>query len=538
MATRTTRRAFERRMRGIKAGMLTLLAIALQISALIAVTALLPPQIAAWRSRRATDEAQELVAKQKPLEAMSLLTHAIALNPKNEKAYYNLGVLELAVNDDAEAATKRFETAVEVNNRFTRAYYNLGVVQLFYQHKPRLAADTLRRAVEVDPNYAAAYAVKGLAHEALGEYGNARDAFDRYFALAPKGPWVDLVKQHRRAIGALPPTDELNARMSDVEDAFELVAVGDVSLARGVDVDFYSGRSDSPLRYVNPLINRAAVACGNLESPLTNRALPEQDKGPRGGSIPLKGNPKFTFLLTEAGFDVVSLANNHMMDYGPGGLDDTISYLDREEIKHVGAGKNLAAAVAPAEVDLDGYKIGFLAFSGVEPRSYNATAAVPGTAPLEEGVVINAIKAAKGKANLVVVSLHWGDESAGYPSSEQMRMAHKFVDAGADVIIGHHPHVIQGVESYNHGIIAYSLGDFLFESRFPERHYPVLMTVEISRSLGILGFRLIPIYIEGPEPVVASGKKAEEFMDFALVSGSGKAVPIPALPRNAPSPAK
>ncbi len=109
-----------------------------------------------------------------------------------------------------------------------------------------------------------------------------------------------------------------------------------------------------------------------------------------------------------------------------------------------------------------------------------------------------------------------------YPTSEQKRLAHKFVAAGADIIIGHHPHVLQGVESYEGAIIAYSLGNFLFDTRYPERRYSTLLTIEVSRSQGILGFRLIPIYIVGTEPVVAGGGEPAELMDFVLVGASGK----------------
>ncbi len=527
MVNRTARRAFDKRMRNIKVGIYTLLLVAALVGALVISTVALPPQIAAWRSARSTDEARVLVTQNKVFEAMALLKYAVALDPGNELAQFNLGVLELAVNGDALAASDRFRRATEADADFARAYYNLGVVQLFYLYKPRVAADNFKKAVELQGDYAAAYAGLGLAYEALGEYGVARDAYERYLEISPDGPWKALVEQHKRAIGGLPAVDDLAARMrGGDDDVFEIVAVGDVSLARGVNVDLYTGRSESPLRFVAPLIGRAQVAFGNLESPLTKRAKRLPTKGPRGGSIYLKGNPDYAFILTEAGFDVLSLANNHVMDYGEQGLSDTMYYLEQEEIKHVGAGPDLAAALAPADIDVDGFVVRFLAFNGVEPREYSAGAGKAGTAPLDEGTVANAIASAKTDANLVVVSLHWGGESMAYPSSEQKRLAHRFVDAGADVILGHHPHVIQSVETYEGAVIAYSLGNFLFDSRFPERRYSTLMVIEISRSRGILGFRLIPIYIEGTEPAISAGEDVREFLDFALLSGSGEGVRV------------
>jgi len=528
MGNRTAGRAFEKRMRNFSTGIYTLLAISIQIGALLFVAVWLPPQVAAWRSRHMTEDAQALVEKNKVFEAQVLLHHAVALDPTNPFAHFNLGVLELAVNGDPLAAEDDFERAVEIDGGFARAYYNLGVLRLFYLQKQRLACDNLKRAVALDAAYAPGFAALGLAHESLGEYGSARDAYDRYLKLDAKGPWSELVKQHRHAIAGLPAADELSKRMREGDDVFEIVAVGDISLARGVNVDLYTGKSESPLLYVTPWTSRAAIAFGNLESPLTKRAARTSSKGPAGGSIYLKGNPDFTFLLTEAGFDVLSLANNHIMDYGDQGLADTTHYLDQEEIKHAGAGVDLAAATAPAEVDLDGYKVHFLAFSGVEPKEYYAGPGKPGAAPLDEATVTAAIARSSSQANLVVVSLHWGEESMPYPTSEEKRLAHKFVDAGADIIIGHHPHVVQGVESYENAVIAYSLGNFLFDSQYLSRHYSTLLTVEVSRSKGVLGFRLIPIYIEGTTPTVGGGAKMTELMDFALVSAAGKRQNIPA----------
>jgi poly-gamma-glutamate capsule biosynthesis protein CapA/YwtB (metallophosphatase superfamily) len=521
MVDRTARRALDRRMRNVKAGIYTLLLVAALVTALFISTVVLPPKIGAWRSRRSVDEAQTLVAEGKVVEAMALLEYAAALDPGNELAHFDLAVLKLAVDGDAAAAADEFKRAVKADGDFARAYYNLGIIQLFYVHKPRLAVENFKRAAELEAGYAPNYAALGLAYEALGQYNAARDAYDRYLEINPAGPWAGLVKQHRHAIGGFPAVDDLAAKMRFHEDVFEIVAVGDMSLARGVNVDLRTGRSESPLRYVAPLISRAQVAFGNLESPLTKRAKRAPSKGPGGGSIYLKGNPDYAFLLTEAGFDVLSLANNHIMDYGEQGLADTIYYLEQEEIKHAGAGPDLAAALAPARLDVDGYVVDFIAFSGVSPVNYNAGPAKAGAAPLDEGTVVSAIARAKSEANLVVVSLHWGSESMAYPSSEQKRLAHKFVDAGADIILGHHPHVIQGVESYEGAVIAYSLGNFLFDTRYPERRYSTLLVIEVSRSKGILGFRLIPIYIDDIEPVVSNEGPAVDFVDFALLSGAG-----------------
>ena len=163
MANRTVRRAFEKRVKNVKGGLYTLIIVLGLIGLLILTAAFLPPEIAAWRSRRANDEAQTRVVKGEYLIAMDMLKHALALDPQNEEASFNLGLLELIVTSDPVAAEERFRRAVEVDKKFSRAYYNLGVVQLFYLQKTRLAIENFTAAARLEPSYAPTYACLGLS---------------------------------------------------------------------------------------------------------------------------------------------------------------------------------------------------------------------------------------------------------------------------------------------------------------------------------------------------------------------------------------
>ena len=152
------------------------------------------------------------------------------------------------------------------------------------------------------------------------------------------------------------------------------------------------------------------------------------------------------------------------MDYGPEALAETIALLEKHQISYVGAGPNLAAARTPAIIEKNGMKVAFLAYNNTYPLEFNATASRPGTAPGEIRYVTADVKAARQLADLVVVSFHWSAELLKERKSYQANLAKAAINAGAHLVVGHHPHVIQGVEVYKHGLIAYSLGNFIFAS--------------------------------------------------------------------------
>jgi poly-gamma-glutamate synthesis protein (capsule biosynthesis protein) len=216
--------------------------------------------------------------------------------------------------------------------------------------------------------------------------------------------------------------------------------------------------ADYPFDRTRGLLSSADIAIGNLEAPF----------GAGGRAF----KKRFTFLvpprhaaaLARAGFDVVALANNHIMDFGPGPLETTLRLLDSLGIGRSGAGRDAAEARRPAIIERDGAAVAFLSYSRVHPRQFWAGRKRPGTAAADEPEVVADVREAKRRAQLVVVSVHWGAELMETPKEYQVRLAHAAVDAGADLVLGHHPHVLQGLELYRGRLIAYSLGNFAFGS--------------------------------------------------------------------------
>ena len=237
-------------------------------------------------------------------------------------------------------------------------------------------------------------------------------------------------------------------------ERISIAAVGDIS---------FQGRhannpSSEPFRNIAHMLRSHDLVIGNLECPLVvgGTYLPNK--------CCLRGSPNWAGILKESRFDVLSLANNHIMDYGPSGLYQTLDVLDGAGILHVGAGRTLQEANAPLLMGRAGEKIAVLARSSVIVRSpCYASERQPGAAFLNEKELISNIRECKRGADIVILLMHWGIEEYVLPSPEQRMWAKKFAMAGADLILGHHPHVLQGVERVGNSLVAYSLGNFLFD---------------------------------------------------------------------------
>ena len=201
------------------------------------------------------------------------------------------------------------------------------------------------------------------------------------------------------------------------------------------------------------------------EFPFSTRGTPAPDK-----QFTFRVHPEKVKLMQEMGIDLVTLANNHALDYGRDAMLDTIDTLDHAGIRHVGAGKNLVEARKPDVVELNGRTFAFIGATRVYPEedwaagtdSAGMFSAYDGGAQLAEEV-----KAAKQQADYVIAYVHWGIEREETPNEVQKSIAHRLVDTGADLVVGAHPHVLQGIEYYQGVPIAYSLGNFVFGSSIP-----------------------------------------------------------------------
>lgn len=230
-------------------------------------------------------------------------------------------------------------------------------------------------------------------------------------------------------------------------------AVGDIAFVG----PFLSNPSEVPFESVAPLLIDSDLTVGNLEHPLLNEGTPVI------GKCTLKGNPDWANILNDIGIGVVSLANNHMMDYGAEGLITTMEVLEKAGIQFMGAGRNIFEAVKPLFLKVNGYRVAFLARSDVDVKSKcYASEDFAGVARYDEEETRQAIHTCRKSADVVILLIHWGIEEYVYPSPQQRSTARDLIISGADLILGHHPHVLQGMERFSGGYTAYSLGNFVF----------------------------------------------------------------------------
>ena len=227
------------------------------------------------------------------------------------------------------------------------------------------------------------------------------------------------------------------------------------------DISFVGKNAEQPnaevFRNVSTILKAGDLVIGNLEGPLTRETSGLE------GKCNLRSHPGWSQYLKEAGFNLLSLANNHMTDFGEQGLFDTIESLKKNDIAFAGAGGNITEANAPVFLEIKGKRVAIIARSSVIVSSpVNATPQKAGVAFLDEQETIDTIRKCRSEADLVILILHWGLEEYEYPSPNQRMLAHNFISTGVDIILGHHPHVLEGMEYFNGGLCVYSLGNFLF----------------------------------------------------------------------------
>lgn len=293
------------------------------------------------------------------------------------------------------------------------------------------------------------------------------------------------------------------------EAGFEasLIAVGDVMIGGHVKEFTNQFGFDYPFEATKDILQNADLTFCNLEGPISKKGVKEEGK-----EFTFKTDPKAAEGLARAGFDVVSLANNHIMDYGADALFETIAHLDKNNIKGIGAGKDLSASRKPALFEINGIKIAFLAYAFTFPLHFYAEQDKPGSAPGVPEFIEKDIKKAKQKNDIVIVSFHWGAELMTEPKEYQIKMGHNAIDWGASIVLGHHPHVLQGIELYNNGLIAYSLGNFAFGSYSKNVKDGMVLSVEFNKG-GLNAAKIIPISVYNIDvlfqPKVLKGDEAK-----------------------------
>ncbi|MCR4306451.1 MAG: CapA family protein, partial [Candidatus Yonathbacteria bacterium] len=218
------------------------------------------------------------------------------------------------------------------------------------------------------------------------------------------------------------------------------------------------------------------------------------DQGADQGSVySFRMSPAVIPALARAGFGVVSVANNHMGDFGTEAVADTFRRLSAASIMHAGGGFTEEEAYGPKTITLDGIRIAFLAFSEFGKNYLEAKEYGPGIAVTSRESLQTSITRAKETSDVVVVSFHFGDEYESEPNDYQKEIAHLAIDLGADLVVGHHPHVVAPLVRYKEGYIAYSLGNFIFDQNFSQETMEgAVLEVEL-RGARITGAKLTPV---------------------------------------------
>lgn len=242
------------------------------------------------------------------------------------------------------------------------------------------------------------------------------------------------------------------------------------------------------------------IAVANLEGALTDRG----DPWPKGYNF--RTPPRFASGLRDAGFDVVSLANNHTMDYGEPGLFDTIYSLAGSSVQYAGAGANAVTARAPAIIEANGLSVAFVACAdtpteggGFRIRDWAATDSASGLFICDDEPLAAAVSSAREQADFVIVVAHAGDEYRTMPSATQRRIADTALAAGADAFIGHHAHVVQPVELRGAKLVAWGLGNFIFDldsvdlANIPEPRVSLILNMTLTQGAGVTSFEAIAV---------------------------------------------
>ncbi|MGH3370291.1 MAG: CapA family protein, partial [Nocardioidaceae bacterium] len=277
---------------------------------------------------------------------------------------------------------------------------------------------------------------------------------------------------------------------------WSLLAVGDVLMddteAAGVD----------PFAAVAPPLASAALAVANAEMAIAAGGV-AVDK-----TYTFRAPPSAATRLAAAGIDIANLANNHSLDFGVDALLETIGHLRSNGVATVGAGRNADEAFAPALATVGGVRVAVLGTSRVVPRRGWAAGDGPGIASaFLERRLLAAVRAARAGADVVIVAVHWGLEGHACPEPDQERLGAALLDAGASVVLGSHPHVLQPIVADGRSVLAHSLGNFVFHRRQGAMGESGVLEVRFAGAQ-VVGHRLHPHVLDHGPPRPAGPESA------------------------------
>ena len=282
-----------------------------------------------------------------------------------------------------------------------------------------------------------------------------------------------------------------------------LAAGGDVTPGEGVSEAIGQQGDAYPWSSVAPVLRRADIATVNLEGVISNRGVPAAGKEYhfRGGPGLLRGAARI------AGIDVITVANNHSLDYGREAFLDTLAAARAARLRTIGGGATLDLARRPAILASGGLRIALLGYSDVRPPGFDAGPDWAGATRADPATIAADVAAARRRADLVVVWFHWGVELEQEPNSRQQGLAETALGAGASVVLGAHPHVLQPVTRQGRRLVAWSLGNFVFPAGSPGTTSTGVLLASLDAH-GVTGFRLERATIHGFRPVLDVGSES------------------------------
>lgn len=297
-------------------------------------------------------------------------------------------------------------------------------------------------------------------------------------------------------------------KISENQQDTTLIFTGDVLFANafkaGYDANGISGVISAELLEE---LNNADILMINNEFPFSDRGEPMEDK-----QFTFRCSPSYVTALKEMGVDLVSLANNHTLDYGKEALSDTFVTLDEAGIRYGGAGESIERSQEIQIFEVNGKKFGFIAVSRVIPvGDWKAENSLPGLfSCYDETRLVELVAEAKEHCDFVAVYPHWGVEYQAEPVEYQTKIAQKCMEAGADIIVGSHTHCLQGVEFLEGKPVFYSLGNFVFGQSIDKS---VAVKVTVAEN-GEASYQVIPVYAQGGVTRLAEGEEAERILRY------------------------
>lgn len=296
------------------------------------------------------------------------------------------------------------------------------------------------------------------------------------------------------------------------EKSVRLIAVGDiflgehpVTLGHGVTTITRKNGCDFLFQAVREYLQDGDIVCGNLEGIIS----PKLENETGINSEIFWGEPGCAESLKKAGFNCLFLANNHTAQHGKNALERTCALLTSHNIQWTGYNSTDPRTAVPTIFKINDLKVGLLAYC--DTQQYNLDTPLLPIINYEN--IKSEIEKLKKQCDLVIISLHWGDEFIDYPSPNQVELAHTIINAGANMIVGHHSHRMQGIENYNNGIIVYSLGSFIKDLWPRKLRESVILKCELSHS-GIKNVQLVPILIHPKKhyPEIYSDEAGQKFI--------------------------